>query len=321
MAKVKQGLQNLSLCKSIVLYIIIFVAVAILLSVFVTQGCRSVKERIAANYPQTGERYYLTNEAGEPLAILDGAFRRISDNDLDFTIDCTGKDEMGKLCASFEKMRFSLWRSNQLMWRQMEQRRHLNAAFAHDLRTPLTVLKGYAEILQFNDNTQAAKETAITMSKHIARLERYVDTMSSLQRMEDIVSDLQEVDLNHVLPQTRQMAELICDKAGNVCVFQLQISRYTAWLDIEIFSQVIENLVANAARSRLLTTLLEPASGTATILGMRAEKVNPNKIKRSIGYLPQEFGVHGIFPSFCPLSFALCFQLFYYSLVKNLHLS
>lgn len=55
------------------------------------------------------------------------------------------EDELGKLCASFEKMRQALQESNDEMWRQMEERNRLNAAFSHDLRTPLTVLKGQSE--------------------------------------------------------------------------------------------------------------------------------------------------------------------------------
>lgn len=54
---------------------------------------------------------------------------------------------MGALCASFEEMRRALWENNRVMWRQMEERKRLNAAFAHDLRTPLTVLRGYAGML------------------------------------------------------------------------------------------------------------------------------------------------------------------------------
>ena len=38
--------------------------------------------------------------------------------------------------------------------RQVEERKALNAAFAHDLRTPLTVLKGYNEMLQASDNSR-----------------------------------------------------------------------------------------------------------------------------------------------------------------------
>lgn len=74
----------------------------------------------------------------------------ISNNNLNFSIKYDSKDELGELCSSFETMRFTLANNFSEMWRQMEERKQLNAAFAHDLRTPLTVLKGYNEILQSN---------------------------------------------------------------------------------------------------------------------------------------------------------------------------
>lgn len=45
-------------------------------------------------------------------------------------------------------MRAALLELNREHWAQMEERRRLNAAFAHDLRTPLTVLRGRASLLE-----------------------------------------------------------------------------------------------------------------------------------------------------------------------------
>lgn len=303
MEKIKTRLKNLSLRKSLVLYIILFAVIALALSVGITQGCQMAEERIYARYPQTEERYYLTNEAGErlgeggligtehimytaqdeknlqaihvlqtlavplsfslcmlaavfifyhnklkkPLITLDMASERIANNDLDFTIDYRGLDEMGRLCTSFEKMRHSLRQNNRLMWRQMEQRKRLNAAFAHDLRTPLTVLKGYAEILQFPNDSFAIKETALTMSKHINRLERYVESMSTLQRMEDIVPNYQRVEIDKFVDATEQMVGMICQNAGKQPYFYSYIQSAAVFFDSEMFSQVIENIVSNAA--------------------------------------------------------------------------
>ncbi len=303
MEKIKNRLKNLSLRKSLVLYIILFAVIALALSVGITQGCRMAEERIYASYPQTEKRYYLTNEAGErlgeggligkenilytvqdkrslqainviqtlavpisfslcmlaavfifyrnklkkPLDALDMASERIANNDLDFTVDYGSLDEMGRLCASFEKMRHSLQQNNRLMWRQMEQRKRLNAAFSHDLRTPLTVLKGYAEILQFPNDSFAVKETALTMSKHINRLERYAESMSTLQRMEDIVPNYQRIEINKFTDRSEQMVGMICQKAGKQHHFHSYLQSAAIFFDSEMFSQVMENLVSNAA--------------------------------------------------------------------------
>lgn len=107
------------------------------------------------------------------------------------------KKGLGELCSSFETMRFTLANNFSEMWRQMEERKQLNAAFAHDLRTPLTVLKGYNEILQSNHDP-ITKSTAATMRKHIFRLERYVDSMSHLRRLED-AQPISDKDRSHLL--------------------------------------------------------------------------------------------------------------------------
>ena len=101
---------------------------------------------------------------------------------------------MGQLCNSFEIMRNTLAKNFSEMWRQVEERKQLNAAFAHDLRTPLTVLKGYNEMLQASDYART-RETAATMGKHISRMETYVCSMSNLQRLEDAQPECRDVPL------------------------------------------------------------------------------------------------------------------------------
>ncbi len=125
---------------------------------------------------------FYKNKMKKPLVVLREAYQRISNHDLDFVTHYESKDEMGQLIKSFEKMRTTLLANNRQMWRLMEQRKQLNAAFAHDLRTPLTVLKGYSEILKNDSKEQDTRETASAMKKHIDRLERYADSMSSLQK-------------------------------------------------------------------------------------------------------------------------------------------
>lgn len=78
----------------------------------------------------------------EPLEILTNSANRILEDDLDFSVGTGADDELGQLCSAFETMRQSLLRNSRELWRQAEERRRLNAAFSHDLRNPLAVLKG-----------------------------------------------------------------------------------------------------------------------------------------------------------------------------------
>ena len=118
----------------------------------------------------------------------------------------------GQLCASFEAMRAALAQNFSEMWRQMEERKRLNAAFAHDLRTPLTVLKGYNEMLQASGDEQT-RTTAITMQRHISRLENYVDTMSHLRRLEDTQPTYRQTPLKALAASLYESGTIICERA------------------------------------------------------------------------------------------------------------
>ena len=82
----------------------------------------------------------------KPLIILKDATARIMEDDLDFSVEAAAPDELGALCGAFETMRRALLANNQKLWRQAEEQKRLNAAFSHDLRNPLTVLKGSAKM-------------------------------------------------------------------------------------------------------------------------------------------------------------------------------
>ncbi len=183
----------------------------------------------------------------EPLAKLRAASEKISNNDLDFQLDYTSRDEMGQLCSSFEMMRSTLARNFSEVWRQMEERKQLNAAFAHDLRTPLTVLKGYNEMLQ-SSSEPVTKDTARTMEKHILRLERYVDSMSRLRRLEDAQPNGEITELNGYLGTLADGARLLCEQSGKELCIQNSISDIPLCIDSTFVSQVHQNLISNALR-------------------------------------------------------------------------
>ena len=186
----------------------------------------------------------------KPFVILDHAAAQIADNNLDFHVVYEREDELGKLCASFEKMRQALQENNEEMWQQMEERRRLNAAFSHDLRTPLTVLKGQSELLmQYAPKMTAEKvsRTSEMMHQHIARLEAYVQTMGDLQRLEDVEITRQPITLGELWEQFRQTAEAVCGEKEFSCVL-IGEQEISLNIDTAIVPQVFENLLANAVR-------------------------------------------------------------------------
>lgn len=134
----------------------------------------------------TFRHFYRVHIAG-PLGGLARAAERIAGQDLDFSIERVRGKELGRLSETLEGMRASLLEAQRELWRTAEERRRLNAAFAHDLRTPITVLKGTVEMaqlrLQRGDGLEG--DALDALSGQVVRLERYATAMGGLSKLED----------------------------------------------------------------------------------------------------------------------------------------
>ncbi|WP_223068693.1 HAMP domain-containing sensor histidine kinase [Paenibacillus caui] len=212
---------------------------------------------------------FYRNKLKKPIEILSGASEKIAANDLDFHIVYDSRDEMGQLCSSFEKMRSSLEANYRDMWRSMEERKRLNAAFSHDLRTPLTVLRGYADFLmRYMPQDKIPKDklvsTMSTMSGHILRLQNYVDSMNTLQKLEDFHMTPKPVDIPSFSLQLKQSAEILAQKQNIAIDLVNHVPQQEICLDPEVAAQVFENLISNAvryAKSRIRITCSMDADG------------------------------------------------------------
>ncbi len=181
------------------------------------------------------------------LELLDDASAKIAERDLDFTVSYNRRDEMGRLVDSFEVMRTSLAQSQHDLMRISEERRRLNAAFAHDLRTPLTVLRGKIELLAAR--IESAEEVAsnpdqacgprepeggreqgsrcpgrldvealardvASLGAQVERLERYVAAMSSLRKLEERQVMRAPIDVGALARELREEGVGLCRPHG-----------------------------------------------------------------------------------------------------------
>lgn len=196
--------------------------------------------------------FYFT-KLKKPLSLLSNASSRIAENELDFTMDYPGSDEMAKLCAAFEKMRTALDENNQKMLHMIDERKQLNDAYTHDLRTPIAVLKGYTDMLvkylpEGKLPPDEVLDTAKTMSIHVSRLERFVDSMNTVQKLEDLSIEKQVVATAAFLGHLRESAAILCKGDGLSCEFEAPITQKQLQLDPTAIIQVYENLLSNAVR-------------------------------------------------------------------------
>lgn len=166
----------------------------------------------------TFRHFYRVHIAG-PLAELAGAADRIAGQDLDFTIRVVRGRELGRLSETLEHMRASLLEAQRELWRTAESRRRLNAAFAHDLRTPITVLKGTVEMAQMRLRRGDTLDVGAldALSAQVARLERYATSMGGLTKLEDRPVEREVLALDDLREELdRHVSGVIAARGGSL---------------------------------------------------------------------------------------------------------
>lgn len=187
--------------------------------------------------------YYKT-KLKKPLEALHIGANRIINNDLDFTFPEHSKDELGLLCDSFELMRKSLLESHKELWRQAEERKRLNAAFAHELRNPVAVIKNTSKLLPKDGE---AAELVVLLSEYSDRIVNYIATMSTAQTLEETSFKLCEM-------LYLDFYKKACFTINNlqfhnkVNMQNLSTDNKTVLVDTALIGHILENIMTNADR-------------------------------------------------------------------------
>lgn len=190
----------------------------------------------------------------KPLILLTQSADRISQNDLDFVIDYSSADEMGQLCETMDKMRTSLQKNNQEMWQMMEERRKMNASIAHDLRTPLTVMKGYTEYLSHNIPLGKISEAKLmgtiqNLTHATERMEAYVEQVRDIQALDAVPIKKEPINLPVFCAQQKEKYTMLVETQH--LRFELSDEGLPAsflLLDKTLVERMIDNVISNAIR-------------------------------------------------------------------------
>ena len=195
-----------------------------------------------------------------PILQLQEGMKRIQDNDLDFSIGYSSDDELGQLCRSMEKMRKELRHNNKTLWETLQQRKLLNTSVAHDLRTPITVLRGYLDFLEKNIpqdklTEEMLMDTISSMQGAVLRLERYAECVRDVEKIESIEIKREQQDTVSLL---KEMESNICQlEDDKKVVFLTDIFLPSINIDKSVVFRVLENLLQNAMRYRKEKVIVE----------------------------------------------------------------
>lgn len=196
-----------------------------------------------------------------PLNILRNGIYRMKNGDLDFEIKAESDDEISRICDDFEDMRQQVKRLMEERIEYEEQMKMLISNVSHDLKTPLTAIKGYAEGIM--DGVADTPE----------KMERYLKTIctkaSDMTYLVDELSFYSKIDCNKI---PYNFVEINVEQYFSDCIQDLILD-----LEVKNIELKYENQV--------------PASERAMIDPEQIKRVINNIIGNSVKYMDKEKGI------------------------------
>lgn len=210
-------------------------------------------------------KIYYQIKLQEPINLLKEGIQHISIQDLNFQISYDSCDELGILCNTFNDMKDELSKNNQKMWKLLNERKALVTSVSHDLRTPITVIKGYLEYLEkalsnHQIDEEILKITINNMFQSSQRLEDYVNSIKNIQKIEDIEIVRNEVIFSDFIYLIKKDFGLLANKnQKNLEVYDKTKSKII-YIDKNMILKALENVLNNAFRfaiNKITITILE----------------------------------------------------------------
>ena len=191
----------------------------------------------------------------KPLKKLSDGAHEIARGNLDYVIDYESTNEIGKTVDAFNDMTDRLRES--MHWKNEAEasKREIIAGVAHDLRTPMTSVKGYVEGIRdgIADTPEKQERYLERIYQSTVTMEKLLDELLTVSKLEagKISLDLQKIRVNDFLTDCENSIGLYLEKKGIVNNYDNKCSDEAfVMLDSDQFQRVIRNIVSNAVRYR-----------------------------------------------------------------------
>ena len=188
-----------------------------------------------------------------PIKLLKDGTNKIKEGNLDFQVQFDNNDELGELCHSFNEMRGKLKESIDVRLQYEEKNRELISNISHDLKTPITAIKGYVEGIM--DGVADTPE----------KMDRYIKTIyNKANELDALINELSlytKID-NNAIPYNFQ--KINADVYFKDCIEDIGIELEEKNIELAYFNycredvyvaadpeqmkRVINNIVTNAVK-------------------------------------------------------------------------
>ena len=180
----------------------------------------------------------------------------VADGDMDRTITSEGEDEITRLCTDVEYMRSSMLENIEKERAALEANRDLITAMSHDIRTPLTVLLGYIDIMKLNSHDAEMQQYIEASERTALRLKKMSDDMFGyfLVYGGGIEVEVQECEAKTLIDQMLSGHVFLLREQGYDIDFNFErednsfLENVTVVTDPPQLMRIVENLFSNVMK-------------------------------------------------------------------------
>lgn len=179
--------------------------------------------------------------------VLD-ATQKIKERDLDFEVSNSGITEFNSILLSISDMKMELRHSLEQQWRMEQTRKNQMSALAHDIKTPLTVIRGNAELLRDSSITNEQQEYTGYIIKNADQMNQYLKMLIELTRADSgYTINLQKIKTKEFMKELINQANgLALAKQRKIKFSQSNLPEEFS-VDTVLLNRAIMNIISNAA--------------------------------------------------------------------------
>ena len=178
---------------------------------------------------------------------LKSSTEKIMNQDLDFEIIPSDVKEFNDVLISISNMRTALKKSLQAQWDIEQEKKNQICALAHDIKTPITIIKGNAELLNESELCEEDKEFARYIINNTDKIEKYVEILMDISK-----SDMGEYKLNEniktdeILDELKSELYMLCSLKDIKVVTNVNYKTKSFISNKELLMRAIINIISNA---------------------------------------------------------------------------
>ena len=181
----------------------------------------------------------------KPLRALSGAARQVAQGNYAVHVDSVRNDELGDLAQEFNHMAKEVQHASQMQ-------RDLLANVSHDLRTPLTLIKGYAETVRdlTGDDKKHRDEQMNIIVDETDRLTALVSSVMELSKVTSGALKCEKVhfDMGQLCDEVSERYDAVCAQNGWQLKLELPDEELPVYADPDRLRQVFINILDNAIK-------------------------------------------------------------------------